>query len=173
MACERRVWRYEDCDHEEELDVRCSLGADRGHVHNTVVVETENPPRCSICNRPLPIDEDVARNLAQAAADRQLPAPGSEQSQYRGVNAEILAVDQQTNSDAEEAAPALNGATVNGATANGASRHGAHRSLDMVHNVLGRGPAMDAVQPPLGSPVLGIEAEEGSQRETDGDWEQS
>lgn len=177
MACERRVWRYGDCDHEEELDVRCGLGADPDHVHNTIIVETENPPQCSTCNPPPPIDEDRRRTLDEAAADRHLPAIRTIERRTRGVNAEIL-TEVQTSSNAddsnnEDSAPVQNGAAVNGTTANGASRHAPHRSLDTVHNVPARGPVLDAVQPPSGSPVLGLEDEESSQRETDSNTEQS
>ncbi|KAI4176311.1 MAG: hypothetical protein LQ343_001049 [Gyalolechia ehrenbergii] len=171
MACERRVWRHEGCDHEEVLDVRCGLSADPDHVHNTVVVETDHPPRCSICNPPPPIDEDVARDLVQAAVDRHLPAPGSRQSIVRGAEAETLA-EEQTSSNVDNSLPIQNGATVNGAAVNGTSRHSAHRSLDTHRNVPASGPGLHAVQTPSGSPVQGVEDEESSQRETDSNMEQ-
>ncbi|KAL9024116.1 MAG: hypothetical protein Q9196_006747, partial [Gyalolechia fulgens] len=140
------------------------------HVHNTVVVETENPPRCSICHPPPTITEDVARELAQAAVHRHLPAPGSTPSIFRGPAAEVLA-GEQTSPNAVNSLPTQNGAMINGAAINGGSRHAANRSLDTQRNVPASGPAFDAVQPPSGSPVQGVEDEESSQRETDSNTE--
>ncbi|KAL8939146.1 MAG: hypothetical protein Q9216_003520 [Gyalolechia sp. 2 TL-2023] len=143
----------------------------KDHIHDTVVVQTDYPPRCSICNPPASIDEGVARNLTQAATHRHLPAPGSIQSNYRGAEAEILA-EGQTSPDAKDSLPTQSdGVTVNGAAVDGPSRHAAHRSLDTRRNVTASGPAIDAVRPPSGSSVQGVEDEENSQRETDSNVE--
>ncbi|KAL8837605.1 MAG: hypothetical protein Q9170_002448 [Blastenia crenularia] len=157
MACEHRIWRYEGCDHEEELDLRCSLGSDPDHVHNTVVVETTTPPRCSICNPPEPISEETARDLAQAATHRHLPAPGSFNNLFRGVNAEILTYGQTTPDPPTSLDPqggaAVNGATGNGTSTEATSRHAPHRSLDTVRNVPANtsGPAVEPSSPDPGA----------------------
>ncbi|KAL8717353.1 MAG: hypothetical protein Q9225_005400 [Loekoesia sp. 1 TL-2023] len=166
MACERRVWRYDSCEHEEELDLRCSLSADPDHIHNTVVVETETPPRCSICNPPALIDENLARDLVRAATDRHLPAPRSTQSIFRGADAEVL-VEEQTTSGTDISSPGQNGTAAGGATVNGASMHVSYRSFNTYRNVPPTGNDPNAVSQYSGSPAQEEQDDESSQRETD------
>ena len=176
MACERRVWRYEECDHEELLDIRCSLASDpgtswdnstlsliclihrAGHIHNTVVVESATRPRCSICNQPAPIDQDVARTLTEAATARHLPPPGSHLHSFRGVDAEDL------NS--------RNEATLDGASVNGASHHGRATISDTMRNVPERRHTPGVVAHNQGSPSREEQEEESSQPEGSRNTEQ-
>ncbi|KAL8918820.1 MAG: hypothetical protein Q9172_005254 [Xanthocarpia lactea] len=54
------------------------------HVHNTIIITSGPKPSCTICNPPAPLTEPQRYDLAQGLAYRQLPAPGSVNSFYRG-----------------------------------------------------------------------------------------
>ncbi|KAI4147464.1 MAG: hypothetical protein L6R39_003109 [Caloplaca ligustica] len=106
MSCQRRIWRYTNCEHEEEMDLSCTLAGDADHIHSTVVVQSDNPPSCTICYPPGLPAEYQARNLQLHLPQRHLGGPLSPAVIFRGTYSET-----QPGPSA-----ATNGATVNGAT---------------------------------------------------------
>ncbi|KAL8898566.1 MAG: hypothetical protein Q9207_006634 [Kuettlingeria erythrocarpa] len=115
MSCQRRVWRYTTCQHEEVMDLNCSLGNDPNHVHNTIVIDSPNPPTCTICNSPPPPNVYQARNLAQNRPRTYLGAPWSNEVAYRGT-------DWQGPPSSAGNEAAVNGQSLNGATGRGGPR---------------------------------------------------
>ncbi|KAL9593591.1 MAG: hypothetical protein Q9219_007479 [cf. Caloplaca sp. 3 TL-2023] len=173
MTCERRVWRYEGCDHEEELDIKCGCGGNPHHIHNSILMETRNPPRCSICNPPALVAEEVASNLAHGATTRHLPAPGTINSLFRGTNAEALA-GAQVWDGAGTSTSQQDGMGLNGTHVNGVLRHAGHQSLDLVRNVPARRMDGSTVQVQeegeRTSRRLETNGDTGSERRSRGGW---
>ncbi|KAL8925388.1 MAG: hypothetical protein Q9208_003480 [Pyrenodesmia sp. 3 TL-2023] len=118
MSCQRRVWRYANCGHEEVMEITCSLGNDPNHVHNTTVIDSPNPPTCSICNPPPPPNIYQARNLAQNRPRTHLGAPWSHEVLYRGTHWE------------SSPPAAVDGAEVDGQPLNEAPGRGGPRRID-------------------------------------------
>ncbi|KAL8652796.1 MAG: hypothetical protein Q9210_002470 [Variospora velana] len=134
MFCQRTVWRYEDCEHEEEFEISCSFIGDANHVHNTVILSDPHRPVCSICHPPNPPTEEQIRNLHAHMPERHLPGPGSIQALCRGYNAEILGIRGIT--DGRPGFPVAEGEAVNGGTGYGL------RGMDTLVNAnMGRGSA--------------------------------
>ncbi|KAI4096738.1 MAG: hypothetical protein Q9206_001910 [Seirophora lacunosa] len=127
MSCQRNVWRYEDCEHEEEFEMSCSFFEDANHVHNTVVLSDPYRPRCSICHPPAPLTAEQIRCRHENLPERRLPAPGSIQALFRGYHAEILSLGGVT--DGRPAFPLADGGAVNGAVG-----YTSHRGMDTIVN---------------------------------------
>lgn len=63
-------------------------------MHNTTIIPlspSSPQPACTICNPPAPLTERQWAELPQQLAYRQLPAPGSINSVYRGIDDDLLA----------------------------------------------------------------------------------
>ncbi|KAI4285445.1 MAG: hypothetical protein L6R35_004663 [Caloplaca aegaea] len=134
MSCQRTVWRYKDCEHEEEFEISCSFFGDANHVHNTVVLSDPHRPVCSICHPPNPPTGKQIRNLHTHMPKRHLPGPRSIQALCRGYNAEILGF--RGIIDGRPGFPVAEGEAVNSGTGYGS------RGMDTLVNAnMGRGSA--------------------------------
>lgn len=153
------------------------------HVHNTVAVQTDRPPACSICNPPAPPMEYQARNLAQNLPRRYLGAPRSHEVVYRGTDSGGRP-GPSTATTTGMAPAAANGATVstlNGATVYGAGGHAPRPINDTTVNLPWAVNAQHNQQGPLGpsdlgGPVVSPQQTGGNQQSSndgDGGQEQS